>query len=211
MFSPRRGILEAMAGTSRRIQVWPALSTTLMWLGVPVAWAQPGNILLNPGFEDGLTGWTIVNPGNVAITTATVHSGNRALQFTVGTFSGTMALQSFPLRSGTITELSFWCRVDPSPGASYQIDITTKPGGGLGASRSITNLTPGQWTFFELSQFYLTPTFSELRFYFVTQGTSTQGTRVYLDDVRLVPTPSAGGVGIGCVAVASFRRRRRSA
>lgn len=174
-----------------------------------------GNILTNPGFENDLAGWTILYPSAVSVSTDVVHSGSKALLFTVGTgtstnpLSGTMALQTFsPPRPGPITALSFWCRVDPSLNANYTLDISTGGGGGPGGFATATGLVPGQWTFVDVHQL-VAPTFTELRLYF-NSISQTTGTRVYIDDVVMVPGPGgAGAVGAAAAVMAMGGKRRR--
>ncbi len=60
------------------------------------------NVVLNPGFEDGLNGW-VINSGSPAVSTTYAHSGTYSLYGTSYTLT-----QSFPPTS--ITSMSVWHR-----------------------------------------------------------------------------------------------------
>ena len=64
------------------------------------------NLLQNPGFESGLTGWT---PGTIV--TSPVHSGTRALQINARSSAARTSTQTVAVTGGTTYEVSGWLSV----------------------------------------------------------------------------------------------------
>jgi len=52
-----------------------------------------GELLVNPGFEDGSTGWTAYNPSTLTPVTEPVHSGTKALEISARSMNYTGAMQ----------------------------------------------------------------------------------------------------------------------
>ena len=63
------------------------------------------NLLLNPGFEDGLDNWEIIDPGGIDIT-ADINSGNNALKL-LGNEAVALS-QTIPAEPGVTYRLTFW-------------------------------------------------------------------------------------------------------
>jgi hypothetical protein len=162
------------------------------------------NVIVNPGFEAGLSGWQFTQPGAVSPTGAVVHSGAGALAFTMPNLSGTSIAYQTLAAVGDPVSLSFWIRVDQLGAAKLRVDVSI---GGT-PFLAVPVLAADQWTFVDLSaQVAPQPVARELRFYAVAVGTGQAGAKVYLDDVNFGVVPSPGAVGV-MAGFASVRRRR---
>ncbi len=84
---------------------WWGLGLVLS-LAVSLAQAQSNNLLLNPGFESGLTGWSF-SPSTAQVTlVSTAHSGTQAVALSKSSATGWVRV---------------WQRVPVTPGTSYQL------------------------------------------------------------------------------------------
>ena len=159
------------------------------------------NVLLNPGFEDGvLAPWyqkaDYGGPENWNVTTADVHSG----LYSATDRGNKLIAQDFdPVPVEEIIEASFWLKnVDASINAVYfeYSDFTTEeniwwPTGGWDFINATAWLDPGK----ELISFGV---------YGVSGGTTE---RTYVDDWKvLIPEP-ASGLLLGLAVLALYRRR----
>lgn len=179
-------------------------------LATVLAATTPANIIVNPGFESGLAGWSIVNPSLVRVSNSVVHSGASALEFTMGTFGSTIAFQTFsPPVPFPITRFSFWYRLDDL--AVSRLWLETRIEGSPLTAYVLPAPVPNEWTFVDLSPFIRDPQAQGIRFYASLRGgASAAGAKIYLDDVEFVPSPSSlSGLAFG--AVVATRRRRRAA
>lgn len=144
------------------------------------------NILMNPGFESGVEGWSYVGPC-FSIDTTVSHSGKNSLRFDAG--SGCTYVRQLDLRPGaTSYTISGWIKTEGvneegSP-MLYIFDLTHKTmargslKGGGGSS---------DWRFFELKNVDVSPHHKNDRveFRIVPRGVKT-GT-VWFDDLELRP------------------------
>ncbi|MFC5831340.1 carbohydrate binding domain-containing protein [Nonomuraea insulae] len=94
--------------------------------------AFAANIAINPGFEDGLTGWTC--SGGQAVSSP-VHGGTRALQATPQGNDYARCQQAVTVKPGTTYQLSAWVQ-----GAYVFLGAT-----GTGVSTSTWGAPGGQW------------------------------------------------------------------
>ncbi len=163
-----------------------------------------GAVVVNPGFEDGLTGWQFTRPASAAWSTGVVHSGAGALQFTVPVTTGTtIAYQTFPMVNGPVN-VSFWLFLDTALPANAFFDVA--------AGRSfltVPTIAPGVWTKIDFSPFAALFTRStEFRLYLNAPSSNAAGVKVYLDDVGFEPVPAPGVLGVGAVCGLGLVRRR---
>lgn len=203
------------------------LAVSLCALAV-VAVAAPAhaqNMLTNPGFESGLSGWT--GFGNQFAEPITPRTGNGVAKM-FGNFSGGFNVsglfQTFPAAPGQNWSFDAYFRHNTG-------DLMTGvgiPGGGSGnwviakmefrdASDVVTGFvesapfdgtsTPDAWLSRSVALTAPANTASVWAFLLYLQP-AFDGGAVLIDDTSLVPAPGAAGV-IGVGAIAFARRRRR--
>ncbi|MEV5898299.1 chitinase [Nonomuraea fuscirosea] len=119
-----RAVLLATALT-----VLPATVMTVL----PAAPAAAANILANPGFESGLSGWTC--PSDAQAVSAPVHGGTRALRATPQGSDFARCQQVVTVEPGTTYQLSAW----------VQGDYVFLGATGTGVSASTWGAPGGQW------------------------------------------------------------------
>jgi hypothetical protein len=192
---------------------------------VCVAPAQAQNVLANPGFETGLTGWTPF--GNVFAETITPRSGaGDAKMF--GNFSGGFNVsglfQTFSAVPGEVWSFEGYLRHNTGD----QMVGTGIPNGGAGnwviakmefrdASDAVTGFVESTsfdgtspldvWQQRSVSLAAPANTVSVWAFFLYLQP-QFDGGAVLIDDARLVPAPGAAGI-VGIATLFAARRRRR--
>lgn len=112
---------------------------TILGLVSVASFMNAQNLINNPGFENGTTGWTATNPGSGAayylptVTTTAPHGGVNSVQYDAPTAT-TGFEQEIPVTAGTSYTISFWYKasgdntdariwanyLDASNGAIYQ-------------------------------------------------------------------------------------------
>ncbi len=160
------------------------------------------NLVLNGGFESGLTDWTISFGGSASTTTSDPYSGSSAADLNTGPAisagvpvdTGPIEIdQNVSLDPGTTYDLSFWLR-----NASIGDPATIQVGLDGVFGYAITN-GPSSYTFYS---FIVKPkvTPSDLLF-LVTPGFDGNATDIHLDDVSLVavPVPETGTMLAGAL------------
>lgn len=177
-------------------------------LATALAATTPANIIVNPGFESGLTGWSLVNPSLVGVSNSVVHSGSSALEFTMGTFGSTIAYQTFsPPVPFPITRFSFWYRLDDLAASRLRLEASLE--GSPFSTFVIPAPVPNQWTFVDLGPRIFEPQVPSIRFYASLRGSaSAVGAKIYLDDVDFVPAPGASFGVLGGFVLLCRRERR---
>ncbi|NUP04334.1 MAG: chitinase, partial [Nonomuraea sp.] len=158
-------------------------ATALAALALTTLHATPAaaaNILPNPGFEDGLTGWTCTAASGAAAVTSPVHGGTKALRATPAGSDTARCQRQIKVQPSSSYTLSAWVQ------GSYVFLGAT----GTGGADPQTWGSPGSaWT--------------QLRTTFTT-GASTTSVTVYLngwygqtayvaDDIVLDGAPGGGG------------------
>nr|BFE87471.1 hypothetical protein GCM10020093_100720 [Planobispora longispora] len=86
---------------------------TALALGGTVLAAAPAyaaNIATNPGFEDGLTGWTCSASSGAAAVSSPVHGGSKALQATPAGSDTARCSQTVSVKPNSSYSLSAWVR-----------------------------------------------------------------------------------------------------
>ncbi|GAA2206354.1 hypothetical protein GCM10009850_018120 [Nonomuraea monospora] len=131
----------------------PAVLLTAALLALHATPALAANIAINPGFEDGLTGWTCSGAQTVS---SPVHGGARALQATPQGNDLARCQQTVTVQPNTTYQLSAWVQ-----GAYVFLGAT-----GTGVNTSTWGAPGGQW--------------SQLRTSFTT-GAATTSVAIYLN------------------------------
>src|SRR5947199_347718 len=91
------------------VLVLTAISTLLIAVAVPTG-AMAANILANPGFESGLSGWTCSATSGAAVVTSPVHGGSGALSATPASQDTARCQQTITVRPSSSYTLSAWVR-----------------------------------------------------------------------------------------------------
>ncbi|MFD0883513.1 fibronectin type III domain-containing protein [Streptosporangium algeriense] len=82
----------------------------LGWAMLIATPASAANIATNPGFEDGLTGWTCTADAGATVVSSPVHGGSKALQATPQGGDTARCQQGLSVKSGSSYTLSAWVR-----------------------------------------------------------------------------------------------------
>ncbi|MFC5831339.1 chitinase [Nonomuraea insulae] len=80
----------------------------LLTLALTTTPAFAANIAINPGFEDGLTGWTCSGASGAQAVTTPVHGGTKALRATPAGSDTARCQQAVTVKPGTTYQLSAW-------------------------------------------------------------------------------------------------------
>lgn len=86
---------------------------TILGIVAVATFAKAQNLVTNPGFENGTTGWTATNPGSGAayylptITNTSPYGGANSVQYTAPTAT-TGFEQDIPVTAGASYTISFW-------------------------------------------------------------------------------------------------------
>ncbi|GGS93504.1 chitinase [Nonomuraea spiralis] len=171
-----------MSGIFRWRTAVAAVALALGTAGLTATPALAANIAVNPGFEDGLTGWTCSASSGAAAVTSPVHGGTKALRATPAGVDTARCQQQIRVQPSSSYTLSAWVQ------GSYVFLGAT----GTGGTDPQTWGSPGSaWT--------------QLRTTFTT-GASTTSVTIYLngwygqtayvaDDIVLDGAPGGGGGG----------------
>jgi len=162
--------------------------------------AMAANVLTDPGFESGLSGWTCSASSSAAVVSSPVHSGSGALSATPAGQDTARCQQSITVRPSTAYTLSAWVR-----GAYVFLGAT-----GTGGTDPQTWAAPGAaWT--QLTTSFTTGASTSTVTVYV-QGWYGQGT-YYADDVDLdgpggaadtTPPSVPGTVSVGGATTSSL-------
>ena len=101
--------------------------------------ATSGNLLSNPGMEDGTTGWQVNGSGTLAASTGVVRSGSRSLGITgrTGAWNGPAQDVTSRMTNGKSYATSVWARSQSgTPGAKATLALTAN------GTTSYLQLTP---------------------------------------------------------------------
>lgn len=137
-----------------------ALSLTLLLLAT-ACFAQEDAMqieLANPGFEDGLSGWSIINPNVTSVDSEVAHSGASSLRFSdaEGAANPYVATVAQDLEGGASYTFRAWFRGESPAGrggaAALKIEGYTDDGANpLGQyARETLPVTVGEWQLIEL-------------------------------------------------------------
>ncbi|WP_206796765.1 chitinase [Amycolatopsis sp. MtRt-6] len=153
-----------------RFALLSLLSVVMLSLGVTFVLAgsaSAANILANPGFEAGTTGWTCT--GTAAAVSTPVHSGSRALSATPSSSDNAQCAQTLAVSPNTAYKLSAWVQ------GSYVYL-------GVSGSATTSTWTPGTSGYQQLSLSFTTGSSTSLTVYL--HGWYGQPA-YYADDVSL--------------------------
>ncbi|MCA9966437.1 MAG: S8 family serine peptidase, partial [Anaerolineales bacterium] len=146
------------------------------------------NLLQNPGFEDGMTGWEPFGT-RYNISTVAPHSGNNALA--IYKYRSTGVKQVVPATPGAIYVVSGWAKFNASyyAGANIQISFL------LSSGYKTTPVLSNAWGYdqaddgyraFELGQATAPPDATAVEIQFVMNSNASGSGYVYIDDMRLL-------------------------
>jgi zinc transporter ZupT len=201
------------------------VSAACLACGVLLAQGAHANVLVNPGFESGLSGWTPF--GNVFAESVTPNSGTGVAKM-FGNFSGGFNVsglfQTFAASEGEVWSFDGYFRHNTGdalvgmgpPDANWVVmkfefrDASDAVTGAI-ESTVLTGASPTD-TWIDAAPISLTApanTQSVWAFFLYLQP-SFDGGAVLIDDASLVPAPSTAGLLAGS-SVVLLRRRRRSA
>lgn len=112
-----------------------ALTIAITLLAATAAWAQEAaNLLANPGFEEGVTGWYAIGGGGTLSPSPVAHSGSTSVQVSNRTQSYHSPGQDIlgRLVPGTTYTVSAWARLAVVPTAPTAVYLTLKQTDGRG-------------------------------------------------------------------------------
>ncbi|AUH40930.1 chitinase [Streptomyces sp. CMB-StM0423] len=132
-------------GSFRRLAVAAAGGLLATLLGAPLAASAEPNLVQNPGFESGLSGWTC--SGTAATTVAgPVHGGTAALRATPAGQDNARCTQSVAVRPNSAYELSAWVQgsyIYLGAGGTGTTDVSTWTSGASSYTQLKTSFTTG--------------------------------------------------------------------
>jgi regulation of enolase protein 1 (concanavalin A-like superfamily) len=153
---------------------------------------QTGNILTNPGFESGTTGWTFYTDASATFSSVTPgFEGSKTGRVSITT-PGTnvqLAQVNFPLDPNTDYRLTFAAYSNTGHDLSVSVLQNVSPYTNYGLSSSLANLTTGWQTFtvnFRTSGFSVPVSDARLRFWLAPYDAT--GDFYYIDNVILQKT-----------------------
>jgi glucuronoarabinoxylan endo-1,4-beta-xylanase len=169
------------------------LSISFVFLTLANLHAANINLVTNPGFENGTTGWTARAGGTFAETTNPVRTGTNAGR----SYSRTQTYQGIKqsllekVQFGTAYTISAYLRTSTSASSPVKISIERADGSGTTYSSVASgNATSNGWTKLQGSfTFSYTGTITTLDLYF--EGPAS-GVELYVDDANVLgPSPSS--------------------
>ena len=117
--------------------LYPGLFLSWVWLaGVAIALSLPAalaqNVLQNPGFESGTTGWSGWGPVSFSSSTTQFHAGSRSalIQNRTATWNGISQSLLGVVQPGTNYRISAWVRLVSGGNQPVQLTIQKVDGGG---------------------------------------------------------------------------------
>jgi hypothetical protein len=190
------------------------ISLVLFGITLSAPLAMAGNIFVNPGFESGLLGWTVVNDPDqqVIMLNTNSHSGSLDIESQcVGavclTSSGQSFFQDLPTVIGTTYNLSFWAFFDGfAAGQPDELKITW---GGITAFDIVDPAVPDMvYAGYGAPNLLATTSTTRLQFF----GRQDIGQSLGVDDIAVVVSPEPStllllGVALLIAAGAGYRRR----
>lgn len=154
------------------------------------------NLISNPGFENGLEGWTLhngaISPFNASVVDTDKHEGTYSLHRYVGGGTSNIYNQivyiTLNLEEGARYNLKFWIKGDPAWGRFYISDNKEKP------ENQDSMILHNQWqgvTFTDWTEQDFTFKSPETKSYILCFYIAAPTGDIYLDDFSLVKTSSA--------------------
>ncbi|SDM33186.1 carbohydrate binding domain-containing protein [Nonomuraea jiangxiensis] len=123
----------------------PAVALAAGLIALHATPAQAANIATNPGFENGLSGWTCSADSGAAAVSSPVHGGTRALRATPQGNDLARCQQTVTVRPSTTYQLSAWAQGNyvflGATGTGVNASTWAAPGGQWGELR--TSFTTG--------------------------------------------------------------------
>jgi GH35 family endo-1,4-beta-xylanase len=164
----------------------PTIALAVLWLLAGTSYGDASNILTNPGFESGTTGWYGVGC-NLTASTNVYRSGSRSgySYNRTNTWSSIRQSMTGKMLPGKTYHISGWMKIEGA--SSSGINVTVAKTDGSGTSYTWVASTTGydnKWTY--VSGTYtvnVTGTMTDIFVYF--EGPPT-GVNYYLDDVNVM-------------------------
>ncbi|MFF0723315.1 chitinase [Streptomyces sp. NPDC004134] len=135
-------------GSFRRLAVAAAGGLLATLLGAPLATAAEPNLVQNPGFESGLSGWTCSGAAGTTVASP-VHAGTAALRATPAGQDNARCSQSVAVKPNSAYELSAWVQgsyVYLGAGGTGTTDVSTWTSGASTYTQLKTSFTTGPST-----------------------------------------------------------------
>lgn len=163
------------------------LKTIVLFLWILLFASQAGaNLLVNPSFESGMTGWLEWGTGtySTSIQTSDVHSGVQSLLVIAGPGDSGLRYQRVSGVANLIYTAKVWAKVSAgSNAAALKLEFHSDPG-----TKIVDYILPisatGDWTEYEISN--LSPSGTTL----VTAScVASGGSAILFDDVSIVARP----------------------
>ncbi|MEO3762873.1 glycoside hydrolase family 18 protein [Streptomyces sp. B5E4] len=132
-------------GSFRRLAVAAAGGLLATLLGAPLAAGAEPNLVQNPGFESGLSGWTCSGTAGTTVS-GPVHSGAAALRATPAGQDNARCTQSVAVRPNSAYELSAWVQgsyIYLGAGGTGTTDVSTWTSGASSYTQLKTSFTTG--------------------------------------------------------------------
>lgn len=179
--------------------------------------------LVNPSFEEPLgsggyadvdpVGWIVSEPAasfQVSLFNGLAQDGAQSAAFNASnTAAGGTIWQTLATVPGSNFDVTFWTTANVPAGSSLRAEVFDGTGLGGSSLGSVTSNPGGGGFVFTATMFSFTATSAASTIAFTDISPTTSGTDLFLDNVTVVPEPSAifllGLVGV----ILSFQRRRR--
>ncbi|AKH84507.1 chitinase [Streptomyces sp. CNQ-509] len=132
-------------GSFRRLAVAAAGGLLATLLGAPLAASAEPNLVQNPGFESGLSGWTCSGTAGTTVASP-VHSGTAALRATPAGQDNARCTQSVAVRPNSAYELSAWVQgsyIYLGAGGTGTTDVSAWTSGASSYTQLKTSFTTG--------------------------------------------------------------------
>ncbi len=186
---------------------------------------QASNLVNNPGFEGGTTGWQDASKGGRAVVTTQAHSGVRSLQITVSSKHPRAVHQDLAVTAGAPHDAAGWIRTTGVGGAGARIELIWLNASGLPApppsqsiiARDVLGTLTGTQAWTRVGQSVVAPAGSVVaRLNVLTEIDPDNSGTAWFDDTELIPTspdalppvvsitaPAAGSTVAGVITVAA--------
>ncbi|MCA1604437.1 MAG: carbohydrate binding domain-containing protein, partial [Acidobacteria bacterium] len=145
------------------------------------------NLLTNPGFEEGATGWLNVGNANRTIVTSPTHMGAKALQMIAYSTRSSSVSQTFIVAPNTAYSVSGWAKVQDIAGSAV-LKVSWIDSANQRINAKIVGTHRGTLDWTELTSILLSPTNAAKAQVVLTLKPEVDGTgTAWFDDIRVEP------------------------